>query len=72
MNSLASLCNIISPSLDSSHTFTYEALAVSSGEFAVPPARATVIRQPEVMGLSAAGRVRVLPREDPLVKTLRA
>lgn len=34
------------------HTFQYYAYVVTSGKFVVPPAKAFVREQPEVMGLS--------------------
>jgi len=44
------------------HTTSYEALVVTSGTFALPPAKAHVMSQPEVMGLSAGGTFIVSPR----------
>lgn len=44
------------------HTVSYEALVVTSGDFSLPPAKAFVIEQPEVMGLSAGGKIRVASR----------
>ncbi|GJP83852.1 hypothetical protein CLOP_g13954 [Closterium sp. NIES-67] len=42
------------------HTVTYHAMAVTSGVFALPPAKAFLQEQPEVLGLSAGGRFWVL------------
>jgi hypothetical protein len=37
------------------HTLSFEAVAATVGSFALPPAQALVVMQPEVMGLSAGG-----------------
>ncbi|CAI5537503.1 unnamed protein product [Closterium sp. Naga37s-1] len=42
------------------HTVSYQAMAVTSGAFALPPAKAFLQEQPEVLGLSAGGRFWVL------------
>eukprot|EP00475_Leptophrys_vorax_P031821 TRINITY_DN4847_c0_g1_i3.p1 TRINITY_DN4847_c0_g1~~TRINITY_DN4847_c0_g1_i3.p1 ORF type:complete len:632 (-),score=3.31 TRINITY_DN4847_c0_g1_i3:151-1914(-) len=42
------------------HTVSYQAVAVTPGAFALPPAKASLLRQPEVMGLSPAGSFWVL------------
>jgi len=49
------------------HTLSFEAMAVTRGTFVLPPSRAMLTLQPEVMGLSAAGHVIVgtPPRSAP-------
>ena len=42
-----------------SHELTYDAVAVTRGVFALPPAKAFAALQPEVMGLSAGGALQV-------------
>jgi hypothetical protein len=42
-----------------SHELTYDAVAVTRGLFALPPAKAFAALQPEVMGLSAGGALQV-------------
>ena len=37
------------------HSMTYQAMAATSGRFVLPPAKASLASQPEVMGLSAGG-----------------
>jgi len=37
------------------HSMTYQAMAATSGQFVLPPTKATLAAQPEVMGLSAGG-----------------
>ena len=37
------------------HSATYQAMAATSGQFVLPPAKASLAAQPEVMGLSAGG-----------------
>jgi len=37
------------------HSVTYQAMAATSGTFVLPPAKASLAMQPEVMGLSAGG-----------------
>lgn len=39
------------------HTVRFKAVAATSGTFVLPPAKAYVRQQPEVMGLSAAGQL---------------
>merc|ERR1740121_3202418 len=41
------------------HTVQYEAVAATRGEFVLPPTRAAVVLQPEVMGASASGVLRI-------------
>lgn len=48
-----------------SHTYTYQARAVTSGVFAVPPATASLMYAPELSGRSAAGTVRVADTAGP-------
>jgi hypothetical protein len=38
-----------------SHSVTYQAVAVTTGVFVLPPTKAYVVKQPELMGLSYAG-----------------
>jgi len=45
------------------HTVSYEALVVTSGTFTLPPSKAFVLAQPEVMGLSAGGTFFVEQRQ---------
>jgi hypothetical protein len=40
-------------------TLSYEAMAATVGTFALPPAQALIVMQPEVMGLSAGGKFEV-------------
>ena len=47
------------------HTLTFEAVAATRGNFVLPPTKASVAPQPEVMGLSAAGTFTVLPAGQP-------
>lgn len=37
------------------HTFTYKALVVTPGRFAMPPTKAYAVDQPELLGLSGGG-----------------
>lgn len=37
------------------HSMTYQAMAATSGQFVLPPTKASLAAQPEVMGLSAGG-----------------
>lgn len=46
------------------HVVSFRAVAATSGEFALPPVRAFVNDQPEVMGLSAAGSLVVCSGND--------
>jgi hypothetical protein len=39
------------------HQVTYDAIVVTRGQFVVPPAKASVLAQPELMGLSAGGSI---------------
>ena len=41
------------------YALTYEAVAATVGEFVLPPAHASLLRQPEVRGASAAGAFQV-------------
>ncbi|GMH39924.1 hypothetical protein BSKO_07828 [Bryopsis sp. KO-2023] len=41
------------------HDMTFRAIAAAAGEFALPPVRAFVNDQPEIMGLSSAGSVEI-------------
>lgn len=47
-------------------TFVFKAVAATPGEYALPPVKAWVQAQPEVMGLSPAGRFVVCPAPPPL------
>lgn len=47
-----------------SHTVRFQAIAVTRGEFVLPPGRAKVTTEPEVMGLSAGGSLRVVGPEE--------
>ena len=46
-----------------SHTCTYEAVVVTSGSFQVPPAKAYLSSQPELMGLSGTHGISVADRD---------
>jgi hypothetical protein len=46
------------------HTLQYEAIAATRGAFVLPPARCAAALQPEVMGLSAGGTLRVLAASE--------
>lgn len=43
------------------HTMRFKAVAATSGTFVLPPVKASVQQQPEVMGLSPAGVLTVCP-----------
>lgn len=49
------------------HTLAYEAIAVTRGAFVLPPTKAAAALQPEVMGLSAGGTLRVSAATEPPV-----
>lgn len=46
------------------HTMRFKAVAATSGTFVLPPVKASVQQQPEVMGLSPAGVLTVCPAAD--------
>jgi uncharacterized protein YfaS (alpha-2-macroglobulin family) len=46
-----------------SHTCTYEAVVVTSGLFRVPPTKAYLSTQPELMGLSGSHSITVADRK---------
>ncbi|GMH35163.1 hypothetical protein BSKO_03031 [Bryopsis sp. KO-2023] len=46
------------------HTLSFRAVAATAGEFALPPVRAFVNEQPELMGLSKAGSLTICTGKD--------
>lgn len=48
---------------------SFKAVAATMGTFALPPVKAYVVDQPEVMGLSAAGLFTVCPARQPVAAT---
>lgn len=46
------------------HTLEYEAIATTRGHFVLPPAKASLVMEPEVMGLSAGGAFQVVDKAE--------